>query len=216
MSRRMRPTRIGRRTKADAVEAAIAGADRSAHLLGVTAFADLIGRDRGTVAAWIEKGCPVAKRGGSGEKTLLDPARVFAWREEFARAEEAKRFAKPDAVDEGGDYHTPADRLKLAQLDIARQKLAQGAGILVHREPLQVAYAKALGLVRQSVMSVPERITREMAGFPEAKVAEWRLAALGQCRSALQEGAKALNDALLRMAEDMDEVEAGVEEDDEA
>ena len=41
-------------------------------------------------------------------------------------------------------------------------------------------------------MSVPERLTREMTGFPEERVMAWRGKALGQCRAALGEGAKAI------------------------
>jgi hypothetical protein len=97
VSRRHRQFKRSSRTVEEAVERAEAGADRSEHHQSISRLAALLGRDRGTIAAWIDKGCPVASRGTTGESTLLDPAAVVAWRE-AAVAHDAGVFADDLAV----------------------------------------------------------------------------------------------------------------------
>lgn len=187
-----------RRTLADAVEDAVAGEDRSSHLLSISRLADLIGRDRGTISAWIDKGCPVAKRGSSGESTLLDPRDVFAWREEFVRAEEAAKYARPDGDLTGldGVPMKPSDLIKMVDLKIKQLALGQKSEVLVPRHVAEAAFQRCLAVIRETTMSIPEGITRDMAGFPERQKLEWREKALDKCRLALKEGAKAIAAAM--------------------
>ena len=194
-------------------------ADRAERLMPISRAAQLIGRNRGTLADWAKKGMPIARRGETGAAHMVDLKDVILWREEQIRREERARFTEEGGADSGGlpgERMSMADRKHLSTIRMNQQKLAMTAKILVHREPMQAAYVRALGLIRQSVMSVPERIFREMAGFPEDRVGEWRLQALGQCRGALEEGAKALNDAMLALADDPDEAgEVTVDGDDD-
>lgn len=199
MSRRYRPMTTGpRRTHADAVEAALASEDRASFLLGVTQIADLLGRDRGTISAWIDKGCPVARKGGTGEKTLLDPRDVVAWREEFVRDEEARKYARPDGDLSGADGlpMKPADLIKMVDLKIKQLALGQKSEVLVPRHVAEAAFQRCLAVIRETIMSIPEGITRDMAGFPERQKLEWREKALEKCRLALKEGAKAIAAAM--------------------
>ena len=123
MARTPKSAHFSRRSISEAVEAATAGADRSAHLVSISRLADILGRDRGTLADWIAKGCPAAKTGASGEATLVDPAAVVAWREKWVRDDEARKYARPDAIDDGGGTPMkPADLLKLEQIKLTRLK----------------------------------------------------------------------------------------------
>jgi len=51
-------------------------------------------------------------------------------------------------------------------------------------------------VVNQAVMAVPDRITREMNGFPPDLVDRWRDKAREYCRAALGEGARAVKKAM--------------------
>ncbi|SMC32594.1 hypothetical protein SAMN06297251_10151 [Fulvimarina manganoxydans] len=195
MSRRHRPFKRPSRTQEEAVERAEAGADRSQHWVSISRLAEIIGRDRGTIADWIgDKGCPVADHGSSGEATLLDPAEVFRWRERFVRDEEAAKVASGETA--GGAPMKPSDLVKLEDLKIKRLAVGQKAEVLVPRYVVEGAFELALGLIRQTIMAIPERLVRDMAGYPEKQRLEWREKALKQCRTALAEGAKAIQDTL--------------------
>lgn len=181
-----------KRSVSEAVEAAAAGADRSAYLLSISRLADLLGRDRGTISDWIPKGCPVSRSGGTGESKLLDPAAVIAWREQQIRLDEARKYATPEGESVGGVAMKPADLVKLQELDIKRLAFGEKARILVPRYVVEAAFERALAIIREAIMAIPERLVRDMAGFPEDRKMEWRQSALDQCRESLREGAKAL------------------------
>lgn len=172
---------------------------RSEHLLSLTRLAAMIGRDRGTISDWVRKGMPVAKRAGAGETMLLDPKEVFAWRENFCREEEIARSGRSAPDDAGGIPAIPlkaADQLKFEQLKQSKVKTGLMVEMLIPRSTADSAFEECLGIIRTAVMSIPERLYREMAGMPEPQKLAWREKALTSCRSALKEGAEAIVKAL--------------------
>lgn len=212
------PTTTRKKGGSDAVERAVAGSssERAARLVSISEFSRLTGRDRGTISKWIDKGCPVVSSGATGESTVVDVGEVMKWRENQARMEERAKFEKP-----GDDAAPPMSALDIKarkELAAARNqemKLAQTAKIVIHREPMEFAYVEALAKVRQSVMSVPDRLYRDMAGLDRHKAMQWRLDALKTCRAGLKEAAKALNDMFLRMSEEMEPIVVVDEDDDD-
>lgn len=194
---------MARRTLSAAVEAAAERSEKSSRLVSISEFERLTGFDRGTVRNWIKKHrCPVENAGGKGEAVLLDIRAVWKWREEFVRAEEAAKYARADASEDySGVDLTPADRLKLAQIRLTNIKIAREAEMLLPREFVEFAVERMFGVVRQTVMAVPERIFRKMGGFPEDRKLRWYGEAQKQCTAALSAGAKAIGTVL----EDMED-----------
>ncbi|KTR06891.1 hypothetical protein NS365_05505 [Aureimonas ureilytica] len=174
-------------------------ADRAERLMSMSKAAALMGRDRNTLAAWAAKGMPIARKGESGSSHLVDLKEVILWREEQVRREERTRFpgAGEDGLGEGmGGRMSPSDLLKLENLKLTRLKVGQAAEILVERSIPEMAEERAYGILRQAIMALPERLTREMAGFPEEKKLIWRQKAQGWCREALKQSAKVIADAM--------------------
>jgi phage terminase Nu1 subunit (DNA packaging protein) len=142
--------------------------DRSEYLVSLTRLAAIIGRDRGTISDWVRKGMPVAKRAGAGETMLLDPKEVFAWRENFCREEEIARSGRTASEEPGGIAAIPlkpAELLKMEQLKQSKVKTGLMVELLIPRSVADSALEECLGIVRTSVMSIPERLVREMAGM---------------------------------------------------
>ncbi len=73
-------------------------------------------------------------------------------------------------------------------------RMGESERALVHRAPMQAATQRAFGLVRQAVMAIPDRLARDMAGFPADRVAQWRREARDYCQEALADAASAIRD----------------------
>ena len=193
-----------KRTTAAAVEDAVAASERKDRVVSQSEFCRLTGFDRNTLRDWISDGCPTETGTGPHGAKLVDIRAVWKWREDRVRSEERRKFEAPD-----GDYPGEGsaskldikDRKDLAAARTAEMKLAQTAKILIHRDPAEYAYVEGLSKVRQSVMSIPDRIFRDMAGFDDERCQQWRLDALKTCRAGLVECAKSLNDMFSKLAD---------------
>lgn len=203
--KRSRPFRTSPvRTTADAVEDAVAREDRARHYVGINELAEMIGRSRDTISDWINRPddpCPVARKGGAGEKTQLDPRDVLRWRESWIRKDEASKYARPSAPSAAGEVpfvppKTTAEMIKLEQLKQQQIKIAISLEQVVLKSSAIEIYEIAIGILRTSMMGVPERLVREMAGFPEEQQLGWRLKAVDHCRSALKEAEKYIAKAM--------------------
>ncbi|WP_188852337.1 hypothetical protein [Aureimonas glaciei] len=171
-------------------------ADRAERLMSISKAAQLIGRNRGTLQDWIKKGMPVARKGETGSAHMVDLKEVIVWREEQIRREERSRFPESEDTVFGGVKLSPGDLLKLENLKLTRLKVGQAADVLVVRSIPEAAWERAFGILRQSIISLPDRITREMAGFPEDRKLAWRTKAQGYCRDGLKQAAKVVSDAM--------------------
>ncbi|WP_062234673.1 hypothetical protein [Aureimonas sp. N4] len=190
-----------KRSPAAALEDAVADAERSDRVVSLSRAAILLGRNRETLSVWASKGMPVESKGGTGEAVLVDLKKVVEWREETARAEERRKFARPDA-DPGAEAMSPADQAKMEDIKLKRQKLAMMAKILVHREPQEMAGRQAFGLGRQTIMSIPVQFTRKMAGtIPREKMEETQRVVWNLCAAALQSWATEFNAAMKAAAD---------------
>ncbi|WP_185982570.1 terminase small subunit [Aureimonas mangrovi] len=162
----------------------------------MTQLAEMIGKDRGTLSEWVNKGCPVVKQGSTGARTLFDPRDVFAWREQFARSDEARKFARR-AEEAGENPMTVAELNKLEDIKLKRQKLAMTAKILIHRDPLGMAIRQANGLGRQTIMSIPEELVRKVGGaVSREKALEIKDVAWDLCAAGLESWATEVNEAM--------------------
>ncbi|KQP72370.1 hypothetical protein [Methylobacterium sp. Leaf112] len=83
-------------------------------------------------------------------------------------------------------------------------KMGKSERALVHRAPMQAATQRAFGLVRQAVMVIPDRLARDMAGFPSDRVAAWHRDARGYCQEAFADAASAIRDMAEAVAGDIE------------
>ncbi|WP_024351032.1 terminase small subunit [Aurantimonas coralicida] len=207
MTRKFRPVGSSKRSTADAVEAAAERSEKSARVVSIAEFSRITGFDRGTLRGWIDKGCPTESAATArGEAILVDVRAVWKWREEQVARDERRKFEMPDGehpADGAMGKLDIKDRKDLAAARTAEMKLAQTAKILIHREPLEFAYVEGLSKIRQSIMSIPDRIFRDMAGFDDDRCQQWRLDALKTCRAGLVECAKSMNDMFSALADDV-------------
>lgn len=193
-SRRRDPLR--RRDPAAAVEDAVESAERSDRVVSLSRAAVLLGRNRETLSAWMTKGMPVEGRGGTGEAVLVDLKRVVEWLEARAREDERRKFARPEPGADGDRPLTTKEKVDLAKLAGQTMKNGKDAGYLVPRPVVEAAFERCLGIVRISVMAVPERLVREMSGFPEDRKAVWRKKAIRSCAASLEEAAESIATAM--------------------
>lgn len=193
-------------------------ADRAERLMSMSKAAALLGRDRDTLSAWAKKGMPVARRGDAGSSHLVDLKDVISWREEQVRREERARFPGGDGDGDGeglGGRLSPADAVKIEDAKIKRLKLAMLAKILVHREPMEMGIRQANGLGRQTVMSIPDLVSRLLAGsVSREKSLEIRRAVRTTCAAAMTSWAtevaaamKAAADRAMDLGDDEDDDE---------
>jgi hypothetical protein len=129
----------------------------------------------------------VVSGGRHGVPYQIDVRAFLDWRERLA-AEEAAAHAPVHGVPAWMGITNPREIIR------AKKDFAQTAKIIGAVAPVAVAEAareRANGVVRQTVMSIPGRIFRDMAGFPDDKVRRWHEAATRTCRAALEEAQKA-------------------------
>ncbi len=188
-----------------AVEAAAGKAERSDRHVSMLGLAKLTGWDRGTIRDWIDKkGCPVVSRGGRGEDAVLDVGEVWRWREEQVR-QDAIRKAGASGIGEDGDFLGflgIRDPAKAADAQLKFMKVGVQAGELVPHASMHDVLSQAFGALRNAVMAIPDRLYRDMSGFPDTLKKRWRQDVLGHCRDALATAAKQVERAMAAEADD--------------
>lgn len=135
--------------------------------------AKLLGVSRNTVQGWIDEGCPcVSKpvRPGDGDSYRLDLAEIVRWRIAKAVAEaKVPPKGRPSDGDEDDDpkgLTDPEQRLKVANLAV---KLLKEQKKVVLVDEVDALFERALGLIRQSVMAMPNRVIRFVPGLGVAE-----------------------------------------------
>lgn len=121
-----------------------------------------------------------------------------------ARPRAGRKKAADKAQAEPGEKETPYQRFERARADkeeaLARQALVKAAleeGVVVSREAVQAAAAKAFSMCSQSLDAIPDNLERQMALAPEIaeKVAQY------------------INEAKAQLAEDLQRLGSSVQED---
>lgn len=162
----------------------------SARHVSIKRLHELTGFDRNTIKSWIDKGCPVVSAGERGTDYVLDIRAVWKWRErEVAKA--------TGANDEDSDWEFMGvkDPTAAAKFATAMSRIFEAAKEqkeLVMVDAAAASFARAMSLVRQAVMAIPDRCARDLAGFPKEKVSEARLAMISTCKNALDGAAASL------------------------
>jgi len=165
-------------------------------VVNIVELAEITGYHRDTLSEWIRrKGLPVEKDGWHGVGYHIDVRKFIDWRETQARTDAVKNA--PKAVAGGFEgWMGMTDPNKAAQAMDRFSRVGERLKDLVPRAPMVEAQQRANGIIRQAVMSIPDRICRDMAGFPPDLVDRWRDKAKGYCAGALGEGAKAVDQAM--------------------
>ena len=117
----------------------------------------LIGVDRGTLARWVDAGCPAEKvDGGGGRGTWsFDPAAVFAWVQDRAKMEARRGHEGATAAD--------LERSKArVDLELAELKLEELRGVLVRVDDVLEIVGQDYDAVRKSLHSIPARVGPEL------------------------------------------------------
>lgn len=175
--------------------AAAPGADAPrGRTYSITELADMTGWHRDTISDWCrrrENPLPYESGGRHGVEYQISLRRFVEWREKVATAEGALK-----ASTQGGfTFMGITDSYKAIMARDKWVRMGEAERSLVHRAPMQSAMERAFGLVRQAVMAIPDRIARDMAGFPADRVAGWRREARGYCTEALADAANAIRQA---------------------
>lgn len=155
---------------------------------------ELIGVDRNTIKSWIAKGCPVVSKGELGTSYVLDIRAVWKWRESELRrgagpAEDSKSEASLRWKDEKARANYLVSMAKIAEVAEKRRQI-------IRVDDAAAAFTRAIGQLRQSVMGIPDRCVRKLAGFPEHTVARARKEMIETCQEALEKASKTLAKAL--------------------
>lgn len=164
----------------------------------ITELAEMTGWHRDTISDWTrrkENPLPTVSGGSHEVEYRISLRRLIDWREDQARVEGAKGPAV-GAVGFMGivdPYNAIIARDKFV-------KMGESERALVHRAPMQAATHRAFGLVRQAV---PDRLARDMAGFPADRVSQWRRGARSYCQEALADAASAIRDMAEAVAGDV-------------
>lgn len=165
-------------------------------VVSISELSALTGYHRDTISDWCKrKGLPVVRGGPHGIEYHIDVRAFLDWREAQAKADAAKHL--PKAVAGGFEgWLGITDPAKAAQAMDRFSRVGERLRDLVPADPMVEAQERANGIIRQSVMSIPDRICRDMAGFPPAMVDRWRDKARDYCAGALGEAAKGVARAM--------------------
>ncbi|MCI9879603.1 MULTISPECIES: hypothetical protein [Methylobacterium] len=148
----------------------------------------LTGFDRGTLSEWaLKKGMPTERTGARGVGFQVNVRRFVEWREKLAAAEALVNAPVP----EGHTWMGIKDPVKIIRAKRDFAMTAKVIGAVAPVDVIEAARERANGVIRQTVMSIPGRIFRDMAGFPDDKVRRWYAQAEKTCRAALAEAQKA-------------------------
>ncbi|MBC6716927.1 hypothetical protein H9Q09_11980 [Aurantimonas sp. DM33-3] len=195
MTRRFRPIGSGKRSTADAVEAAAERSEKSGRVVSIAEFSRVTGFDRGTLRSWIDRGCPTeSSPTAKGEAILVDIRAVWKWREEQVARETSSRFATPDGDELGGEPMKPADLLKLEQIKQTRLKIGREAELLVPRIAVEYMIERMLGLIRQAVFGLGDGIIRDFPHLDDAERRRMLTKIKTSSVAALKEGAKSVSE----------------------
>ena len=160
----------------------------SDRVMSVNALPRLTGWDRGTIDAWLQKGCPSeSPHREPGEDHELDIGKVWRWHVERAKADALRTAgsAGADGVRGFTGWMGIREPGKAFDAQLKLMKVAEKAEALVLFERWEAILGLVMNAIRTNVMTVPDVIYREMSGFLEDKALAWRRMALDQCRNAL-------------------------------
>lgn len=122
-----------------------------------TELAAIFGVSLPTVDLWVRNGCPGIKSGvGKGGGWTFDTAEVATWRMEQAAADAGGDDVKDEQTIK---RRRAAIGLKAEELDLAKQ-----LGLVAPIEDFERAQAKVFALLRQTVMTVPARVSASLVG----------------------------------------------------
>ncbi|WP_419953951.1 hypothetical protein [Methylobacterium sp.] len=156
--------------------------DRKARLKSAAEVAKLLGAGRNTVQRWIDAGCPVVSKPvtpGDGDRYVLDLGEVVEWRIATEVAAARKASARPARMagdhDEDEDVASdllkdPEKRMKVARLAV---QLLSDQKRIVLTDDVEALFERAMGLIRQAVMAMPNRLIRFVPGLGVAETREF-------------------------------------------
>ncbi len=179
--------------------ALVSGLAKSAREMAAKPLADLLGIDVGTLRKDMKtaKGFPIVRESkGRGHDAVLDIAAVHAFKveEAFQRGllkGRAEGRLAASSGDDDGDY----DPEKLVTLATKQLKLMELQKALAQVEVMSELWRRGFGLIRHSVMALPEKIIRLFPGLPDQEVEDAMREIRELCISCLEEGNQAILDA---------------------
>lgn len=181
--------------------AAIADTPRG-RTYSITELAEMTGCHRYTISDWIRRKVdPLLYEAGGrhGVEYQISLRRVIEWREDLARQEGMK-----GPVLGAFSFMGITDPYKAIMARDRFVRMGESEWALVHRPPMQAALQRAFGILRQTIMAIPDRLARDMAGFPRERVDGWRRDAKGFCHEALAEAANVIREAALLAAAEIE------------
>lgn len=169
-------------------------------------LAEMTGYHRDTISDWIRRKdnpLPYETGGRHGVEYQISLRRLMEWREDLARQEGMK-----GPVEGAFQFMGIKDPYKAIMARDRFLKMGESEAALIHRAPMQEALQRAFGILRQTIMAVPDRLSRSMAGFPRDKVDGWRRDARGYCQEALTEAMNQIREAALAAATEAERAQA--------
>ena len=146
-------------------------------------LAGIFGISLPTVDVWVKQGCPIVKKGGTaGRAYVFDTAAVFRWRNDRA----VEQATGETAV----DLEVLNRRKILAQTQLAELELAEASGKVAPVADFERALAKQNAVIRQNIMTVPQRAVMMLIG--EKDEIRFKSVLTAELREALERAAQSV------------------------
>ncbi len=121
-------------------------------VVGVYAFADLVGKSRPTVQAWIREGLPVRRRQRAGAAHQIEVGLGVRWLLERMETETEDRVA---AVHANPALEASRARKLAAEARIAEANAAECEGALVPADQVADRWGRMALAMREGVLAIP-------------------------------------------------------------
>lgn len=168
------------------------GESKPERVMSLSSVATLLGVAPNTVRGWVRLGCDgiVSRPEGKGTDYRLDLAAIVEWRlaREVEKALEKAGRARGDPDDDSVEamLRDPEKRLKIAREQARFNKEMELVAAVADSE---AKWERAFGVIRQSVMALPDRVVRLYPGLdPKVERENYRKIA-AFCADAMEEGA---------------------------
>lgn len=119
----------------------------------------ILGKDHKTILKWQKEGLPIEKEGKRGESTLFNTEKVIDWM--------VKRASATDAELERARIRSINATAEKTELEVEEMK-----GNLIALDEMKGMWAKVLGAFRARVLSMPSRLTPQLAAVRDPKKIE--------------------------------------------
>lgn len=166
--------------------------------------ADTFGFDVITIDNWVRRGCPYVKKGGRGKAWSFNTADLFKWRLQEEAQSKTNKYDDLQNSEEL-DLKIKIARLRLtdAQADNEEIKARLASSKAIDAEQLEHALAEVLGMMRNKLLGIPERVETTLVGETDKDVFKKVLTA--ELKDAMYAACDGIDDTLDKLTQNKDD-----------